>query len=111
HTGARIILEHLSAEHPRVETRLPAVRPKAFAIDAKERATEIALRCDTVVIDTDRAIVVTTWRGLTDVESEAAASIAKLVIVAESKGHEIRARHVERMLRERAGVIEPEGQE
>lgn len=99
--NAKIILENLHPEHARVETRLPPIRPKAFLIDrATQRGTDIALRCDTLWIDTDRSLIVVTWRGLTGVESGDPRALGTIAVAAELKGKEVRFSHIERLLRE-----------
>ncbi|MDC0742493.1 DUF2169 family type VI secretion system accessory protein [Polyangium mundeleinium] len=66
--GATLVLEHLHPTLERVETRLPAARPQAFRIDPKTgRVSEIALRCDTLTIDTDRGRLVRQGGSLEDV--------------------------------------------
>ena len=60
----RIILEHLLQEHPRLVTRLPGLRPRAFAEIADATSPQdIAMKADTLWIDTDKAICSVTWRG------------------------------------------------
>lgn len=99
--GAKIVLENLHPEFPRLETRLPHIRPKAFLIDrTTQRGSEIALRCDTVWLDTDRALAVLIWRGLTDVPSEDLRALGTLAVAAEMKGQDLRFKHIERLLRE-----------
>jgi len=68
-SAARIRLEGLSPEAPWIELSLPSLRPRAFyvrragaALD--EPPSEIVLRCDTLWIDTDRARLAITWRGV-----------------------------------------------
>jgi hypothetical protein len=61
--GERVVLHNLHRDHPRLITALPASRPRAFAERAGAAAGEVDLRCDTLWIDTDRAICTLTWRG------------------------------------------------
>ena len=60
----RIILENLHPDVPRLVTRLPGMRPRAF-VDVGNRVAqpEIALLCETLWIDTTRAICMS--RGVT----------------------------------------------
>jgi hypothetical protein len=96
--GAKLTLENLNAEHAKLETRLPQVRPKCFLLEhVTERPIEVAMRCDTLWIDTDRATLTLTWRGLTSVESPERAGT--VVVAAETKGKELRFKHIERLLR------------
>ncbi|HVY49300.1 MAG TPA: DUF2169 domain-containing protein [Minicystis sp.] len=97
--GATIVLENLNREHPRIETRLPLVRPKAFLVtNDTERASEIALRCDTVIIDAERAVAMLVWRGLAGIERpDANVTIA---VATESPRKRLDYRHIERMLQD-----------
>jgi hypothetical protein len=60
--GARLVLENLSQQHPRLVATLPAARPRAFA-DRGGGLEELSLLCDTLWIDTDSAVATLTWRG------------------------------------------------
>jgi len=59
----RIILENLVADHPRLVTSLPGLRPRAFVDRATGEHEEVALVADTLFIDTDRGVCVVVWRG------------------------------------------------
>ncbi|MEJ7730194.1 MAG: DUF2169 domain-containing protein [Polyangiaceae bacterium] len=97
--NARVVLENLHPRHARLETRIPAVKPKAFFVDSAGRANEIALRCDTVWIDTDRGVLALTWRGLCTVEGGDDPP-GTLVVAVESRGKEIRYKQIEALMRE-----------
>jgi hypothetical protein len=97
--NARVVLENLHPRHARLETRIPAVKPKAFFVDINGRANEIALRCDTVWIDTDRAVLALTWRGLCTVDGGEDPP-GTLVVAVESRGKEIRYKQVEALMRD-----------
>jgi hypothetical protein len=100
-TGATLVLENLSREHARLETRLPTVRAKAFLVPADiERGLEIPLRCDTVWIDTDRGVVSLSWRGFVTVDSPHEEALGSLVVAAESKGREVGYTQIMRLLRD-----------
>lgn len=58
----QLILENLHPSAAAVAARLAGIRPRAF-VDHGEMGTEVALRCDTMWIDTDRALLTLTWRG------------------------------------------------
>ncbi len=60
--GARLTLENLSSQHPRLTATLPTARPRAFG-DRGNGLEELTLICDTLWIDTDSAIATITWRG------------------------------------------------
>ncbi len=103
--SASIVLENLHREHPRFVAKLPHVRPRAFLVSADaERALEIALRCDTLWIDTDRAVMTLSWRGLVGLGTPEVLNLETLVVAAESKGKELRYKHIQRMLRDGASV-------
>lgn len=59
----RLVLEHLNAEHARLVTSLPGVRPRAWVERPGVPPEELRLTCDTLWIDTDRAICTLVWRG------------------------------------------------
>lgn len=61
--GGTLLLENLDSEHPRLETRLPDLRPRAVLAGGSRGAEEVALVADTLCIDTDRALAVVVWRG------------------------------------------------
>ena len=65
----RIVLEHLSPAHARLVTNLEGIVPYARIHGAKE--LRIPLIADTLFIDTDRATVTLTWRGLVMVDERA----------------------------------------
>lgn len=58
----RIVLSHLHPRHPHLVTHLRSPAPRASTrITGIEQS--VALRCDTLVIDTDRGKAVLVWRG------------------------------------------------
>ncbi|HZF56774.1 MAG TPA: DUF2169 domain-containing protein [Polyangiaceae bacterium] len=59
----RILLEGLHPEHPRLVTSLVEVRPRAVVERPGQAHEEIALSCDTLLIDTERALCTLLWRG------------------------------------------------
>jgi hypothetical protein len=66
---ATISLGGLLRGVPRREVRLPGARPRLFVAAAMEQGRtlriprEVPLRCDTLAIDTDRAVCTLTWRA------------------------------------------------
>ena len=80
----RIVLENLHPDHPRLVTNLPGVRPCAFAETAGRAPQRVHMECDTLWIDTDRAICTLTWRGQISLESSAQAG---RVVVALEEGN------------------------
>jgi hypothetical protein len=104
--GMPVILENLHPEHERLEARVPPVRPQVFIVPPTgafdRRVEEVILRCDSLWIDTDRAVVVLTWRGLAEVgvDPETAGMI---VVAADPQGKKLRFGSVEKRLREEGG--------
>jgi hypothetical protein len=81
--GCDVLLENLNADHARLETRLPWVRVRMFQRAGGEHlSSEIATRCDTLWIDTDRGLAIALWRGLVPVQLGADC----LVVAAEAEG-------------------------
>jgi hypothetical protein len=101
HAGGALLLENLSPRHARLETRLPTVRPKAFLVPGDlDRGIEIALRCDTVWIDTDRGLLTLSWRGFLAVDTLDEDALGALVVAAESKGREIGYKQIAKLFRD-----------
>ncbi len=63
HGDEHLALDHLHPQHPRLATRLPGLRPRAFVDVPGAMTLELPLAADTLWIDTDRAICTLTWRG------------------------------------------------
>ncbi|MFO0590183.1 MAG: DUF2169 domain-containing protein [Polyangiaceae bacterium] len=98
---AEIELTNLHPVHPVLRTRLPALKPQVFHVGANGgRPVDVALRCDTVWIDSDRGICCLSWRGLTDVPSMNKSSVGKIIVVADPQGRRVRWEQVERAIRE-----------
>jgi hypothetical protein len=100
--GTPLELENLHPIHARLSTSLPKLKPQVFAMPApgseKTRVEEIIVRCDALWIDTDRAVAVLTWRGLTDVEPDA--RVGNVVVAADASGKKLRWAQVEKWLGE-----------
>ena len=77
----RLILTNLHPEHPRLVTTLQPIVPRAVCTPGSGVAREIRLRCDTLSIDTDRAIVSLVWRGIVTLEHPA--QVGQIVVTAE----------------------------
>jgi hypothetical protein len=101
--GAPVVLDNLDPEHPRLETRLPVMRPQVFRVPPPEisrgRVEEIILRCDSLWIDTDRRVLTLTWRGLTDIAG-GIARVGTLVVDADPDGKKLRWDRVEKRFAE-----------
>ncbi len=76
------------------------MRPQVFRVppaDTRSRVEEIALRCDSLWIDTDRAVAVVTWRGLTDI-GPSADGVGRIIVSADPQGKKLRWEQVEKRL-------------
>jgi hypothetical protein len=62
----RLVLENLHASEPRLVCQLPGARPRAF-VEQRGAVRELAMRGDTLWIDTRRGVCTVTWRGRVDV--------------------------------------------
>lgn len=80
-----IVLEHLSRKYPRLESRLPVIRPRAF-VKANGSSTndEVDMRLDTIFIDGVRLVAVLSWRGSIPIPDATDTGISRIVIAAES---------------------------
>ncbi|APR83168.1 D-alanyl-D-alanine carboxypeptidase [Minicystis rosea] len=58
----RIVLENLHPEHARLVTNLASATPRAQVEWSGAAAEELGMRCDTLLIDTDRGTCTLTWR-------------------------------------------------
>lgn len=67
--GAKLLMTGLSARADRLALKLPDAAPVMWVDTLEERGNPLALKCDTVWIDTDRELVVMVYRGLMDVPS------------------------------------------
>ena len=59
----RIVLENLHPEHPRLVTSLATATPRVTVDWAAGGTQELGMRCDTLLLDTDRATCTLTWRA------------------------------------------------
>lgn len=98
----RIVLEHMHPEHARLVTSLPGIRPAVFVDWGRGGAAQkIAVRADTLWIDTDRAIATMTFRAQIALEKPAQAG--RVVVGMDSPGYEVPWSELER----RAGLSDP----
>jgi uncharacterized protein YjbI with pentapeptide repeats len=67
----------------RLQGRMPAVRPRAFAALVDGRFTEIALRIDTVHFDADARQLIVVHRGLFETNDPDASEVAAVFVVSE----------------------------
>lgn len=67
----RIVLDYLHPDHPHLVTSLPGQHPQAFVVRPGKPVTELALKADTLWIDTDRSICTLTYRAQIELEHPA----------------------------------------
>jgi hypothetical protein len=89
---AKLTLEGLLPGNARASATLPGIVPKVFYLAegiqlAGGRADPVALRCDTLWINTDRATCSVTWRGVL-VEHEPRSHPPCLVVTMQVRGEE-----------------------
>ncbi len=75
-----VAMQHLVAGFPVLRTRLPGVRPRAF-VSGPGGFREVALQCDTVVLDGDLPAVSTVWRGMLAVSGETMPELTHLFVL------------------------------
>lgn len=78
--------ENLHASSPRIVSRLPGVRPRAFVmLDAASggRVAEVKLVLDTVYVDMDAMLVHLVWRGATAVREDDLSDVSFLYLADE----------------------------
>lgn len=63
-----IVLENLHADHPRLVTKLPGIVARATLEGRRSGPVPIAMRADTLWIDTDAAIATVVFRGMIPLE-------------------------------------------
>lgn len=90
--GERLVLENLSPGEPRLVTNLPATVPRA-RVERRSGVEEIALRCDTLLIDTEVLTCALVWRGQVMLEHPQESGRVVVVIdgLPESRPAEVRA--------------------
>lgn len=79
----RILLENLHRDRARLTTALAGVRPRAY-FEPGGAQRHLRMVCDTLWIDTDRAICTLTWRGVVPLQRPD--EPGRIVIAAEERG-------------------------
>ena len=77
------MLEHLHPDHARLVTSLAGVEPRATVEREGQAPDDLALRCDTLVIDADRGVCTLVWRGQLPLSHPTQS--ARIVVRAESR--------------------------
>jgi hypothetical protein len=96
HDGQRIVLENLHRDHARLTTALSGVRPRAYVEPGAQR--HVRLVCDTLWIDTDRAICTLTWRGV--VALQRPDEPGRIVVAVEERGRPLEPADLDRRITE-----------
>ncbi len=88
--GMPVLLENLLARRARLALRLPAIAPVAFHVDPTTAAvTELPMVCDTLWIDTDREVLVLSWRGSLAISPPGEAGVGRIVHRAVGPGERV----------------------
>lgn len=59
-----LVLEHLHPNHARLETKFAPVIPNVVAQRADGQGHDVRMRCDTLIIDTEKHVGMLVWRGV-----------------------------------------------
>jgi hypothetical protein len=94
----RIVLQNLHPELPRLVMTLPGLHPRAFVLREGAAPKDLAMKCDTLWIDTDRAICTLTWRG--QVALEARHEPGRVLIGMEKAGQRVELAQLEALAEE-----------
>jgi hypothetical protein len=92
----RIVLENLHPQHARLVTSLPGLHPRAFIQRAGAAPQDLAMKCDTLWIDTDRGQCTITWRGQVGLDHPHA--LGRVIVAMEEPGQRLAWGDVERAL-------------
>lgn len=91
----RIVLENLSPDHARLVTSLPGIRPGAFLERGRGGPQRLALRADTLWIDTDEAVATITWRA--QIPLERPDEMGRVLVGLETAAQEVTWPELERL--------------
>jgi uncharacterized protein YjbI with pentapeptide repeats len=91
HGDEDIALAGALPDLPRVQCRLPGLRPRAFldpasAPEGQPALREVSLQLDTITVDLDRRKVLCLWRGVAEVESDRLTELRRLFVMHEPLG-------------------------
>lgn len=103
--GSTIRLENLHPDLPVFETRLPAIRPRAYVVTPGRGAREVFLRADTLWIAADQEGATVTFRGLVAVDARDVET-GIVATVLESQLDPQPSRYIEPLLRLTAAELE-----
>ncbi|XYH98342.1 DUF2169 domain-containing protein [Sorangium sp. So ce1128] len=100
----RIVLENLHPSHPELVTRLPGLRPRAFVEGLSGGRRIVAMRADTLWIETSRELCAVTWRCQIPLAQTPAVTV---LVATELPGHSLTWDDVDRLRATRAGTPPP----
>jgi uncharacterized protein YjbI with pentapeptide repeats len=82
-----IVLRHLNKDHPSLRCTLPGLRAQAFVVPRSgPKLYDINIQLDTIVIDTDAALLYCVWRGAIDVVKEDLSDLEHLYVTHDEPG-------------------------
>lgn len=119
-SNEQIVLEHLHPEHAVLKTTLPGLYPRAFVDTGTGKpAQELPMSCDTLWIDTDRALCTLTFRACLPLDS--AAQPGRILVALEGPGKRLNWEDILQMLElgsaqgsrgaDDAELVEPESED
>ena len=76
---AVIALDHLHPTQPRLATKLPNVRARAFA-ETEQGVADVRMAADTLCVDANRGVATVTWRGQVLLENPSQAGTVLLTV-------------------------------
>jgi uncharacterized protein YjbI with pentapeptide repeats len=110
-----IVLEGMNADHPRIETALPSLRPRWFMRQrVQDRLVfgEIPLKLDTLFIDAGKMRIVLLWRGVVSIYSLKMKEVTDHLLISEPLDESDKGLpYFEAMLERRKAEIANEGEE
>ena len=107
HEDEWIALEHLHPTEPRLVTRLPGVKPVVFVDRPGKAPQKLAMRADTLWIDSDRGIATLTFRAPVALESPDEAG--RILVAMDPPGLESRWEDIEKIAAQRGLRRSPSG--
>lgn len=93
--GETLVLKGLRPDLPHLVTRLPGLTPRCFLQRAGAAPQDVHLKCDTLIVDTDRGVCTLTFRGQAPLDSPVFAG--RVVVAMERPGQQLSWADLERM--------------
>lgn len=105
-----VALENLHPNQPRVETKLPGIRVRAFVrlIDEKGAMTllEVPMNLDTLFVKGDKEEIVLVWRGVQNIRNDEGDDIADFLVFSEPLGKATSSAEIESFFAEPPEEVE-----